>query len=95
MLNLLEQFRELVVVQNHCVRDHEVDEEWDFVLDDIERGVWPEETWGKADGKVCGAHLIAVLEEGDVMEEGEEVMEEDLIALGELHEHFAVVRGRE
>ena len=75
--------------------DHEVYKNWDFVLDDVERGVWPEEGGGEADGKVCRAHLVAVFEEGDVMEEREEIVEEDLIAMGKLHEHFAGRRERE
>ena len=63
VLDLLEQLRKLVVVEHHCMCNHEIDEHRNFVLDDIERGVGPEEAGSEADSKVGGAHLIVVLED--------------------------------
>ena len=66
--------------------NHELNERGHLILDDIQPRVGPEEAGGKADGEVDGVHVVALFLLGDVVEEGEEVVQEDLVLVGQLLE---------
>ena len=59
--------------------DHKLHQGRDLVLDDIQPGVRPEDAGREADGEVDGVHAVDLFVDGDVVEQGHQVLEEDLV----------------
>ena len=81
---VLVEVGQLVVVDLWRLLNHELDERGHLILDDVETGIRPEETGGKADGEVDGVHAVGAVLLGNVVQEREQVVEEELVLTRQL-----------
>ena len=81
---MLVEVGQLVVVDLWRLLNHELDERGHLILDDVETGIRPEETGGKADGEVDGVHAVGAVLLGNVVQEREQVVEEELVLTRQL-----------